>query len=200
MTTQQIEVAEVSEEQQPETLIRIEEQRLSAEYLNAGETKRVITTIPVKKADRQWFIRVHPDPAYRMDTYMLELREEREAYLVAPDLWPELLGEIVPKTILTGINRQGVVFLWPIRLPGADGRRDAWNESALQAAELAMDTWVRVSSNMALGGYDVHQAVGDIPEPKWPEKTFEELVQVAFRHLYIDTLDHPVIRQLQGAV
>jgi len=190
---------EITEVQQPETSFSIEKLRLSAGFIGAGETKKLVTTVPVRKPDRQWFIRVHPSEEYRMDTYMLELKEEREAYLVAPDLWPELIGEIVPKTILTGMNRQGVTFLWPIRLPGVDGRRDAWNESALQAAELAMDTWVRVASNMALGGYDVHQAVGDISDPVWQEKTFEELVQVAFKHMYIDALDHPVIRQLQGA-
>ena len=192
--------AEVTEDQQPETRIRIEEQRLSGDYIGAGATQKLVTTVPVRKPDRQWFIRTSSDPAYRLDTYTLELKEERETYLVTPSLWPELLGEIVPKTIFTGINCRGVVFLWPVRLPGEDGRRDAWNESALQAAELAMGNWVRVVSNMSLGGYDIYQAVGDIPEPVWPEKSFEELVQVAFKHLYIDTLDHPVIRQLQGAV
>lgn len=192
--------AGATEVQQPETSFSIEKLRLSTGYTSAGETKRLVTTVPVRKPDRQWFVRVNASEEYRMDTYMLELKEERETYLVAPDLWPELLGEVVAKTIFTGINRQGTTFVWPIRLPGEDGRRDTWNESALQAAELAMASWVRVASNMSAGGYDVHQAVGDIPEPVWPEKTFEELLHVAFRHMYIDSLDHPVIRQLQGAV
>jgi hypothetical protein len=93
-----------------------------------------------------------------------------------------------------------VIFLWPVRLPGEDGRRDAWNESALRAVELAMTSWVRVVANMSLGGYEVFQATGNIPEPVWPERSLEELVHTAFRHMYISDMDHPVIRQLRGAV
>ena len=105
--------------------------------------KKAILTVPVRKPDRQWFIRVHPEPTWRLETAVLELKEERETYIVDPDMWPELPGELVPKVLFTAINRQGVVFLWPVRLPGEDGRGNAWHRSALQAADLAMTGWVR---------------------------------------------------------
>ena len=38
---------------------------------------------------------------------------------------------------MTAINRQGVLFLWPIRLPGADGKIDDWSRSAMDAADEA---------------------------------------------------------------
>lgn len=56
---------------------------------------------------------------------VLELKDEREMYLVNPDLWSQVSGELVPVVLITAINRQGVVFVWPVRLPGADGRSNA---------------------------------------------------------------------------
>lgn len=53
--------------------------------------------MPVRKPGRQDFIRVHPDESYRLETAVLELKEDRETYLVDPDIWHELPGEIVPR-------------------------------------------------------------------------------------------------------
>jgi hypothetical protein len=108
--------------------------------------RKALTTIPVRRPDRQWFVRVHPDPKYRLETAVLELREDAETYLVAPAMRPELLGEIVPKVLLTAITRQGNVFLWPIRLPDETGRLDEWNRSALEAAKLAEKQWIRIAA------------------------------------------------------
>ena len=107
-------------------------------------------------------------------------------------------GELKPHMLFTAINRQGVVFLWPVRLPGDDGRRNAWNNSALEAADLATKGWVRVASNMSLGAYDVLQATAELPEPEWPEQDFRSLLKIAFKDHYIQSLDHPVIRRLRG--
>jgi hypothetical protein len=38
----------------------------------------------------------------------------------------------VPKTRNQfAVNRQGILFLWPVRLPTEDGRLDAWDQAAL---------------------------------------------------------------------
>ncbi len=65
---------------------------------------------------------------------------------------------------------------------------------------MAKEHWVRVQSNMSLGAYDIFQAGGNIPGPEWPEVTMEEILQIAFRGRYIDSLDHPAIRRLRGEV
>jgi hypothetical protein len=83
-------------------------------------------------------------------------------------------------------------------LPGPDGRIDHWNSSALEAATLAENSWVRVSANMHLGAYELFTATGDIPEPEWPDLSFEEILKIAFKGRYIDTLDHSVIQRLLG--
>ena len=71
--------------------------------------------------------------------------------------------------LFTAVNRQGVVFLWPVRLQQEKGRRSEWNSSALAAADLAMVRWVRVTANMGLGAYEVFYAEGALDEPEWPD-------------------------------
>jgi hypothetical protein len=111
--------------------------RLSQNFAEMAGVRKLLTTVPVRRPHKQEFIRVHADDTYRLETPVLELKEDRETYLVSPDLWPELPGELTPKVLYTTINRQGVLTLWPIRLPGEDGRVDQWNASALEAAEMA---------------------------------------------------------------
>jgi hypothetical protein len=176
--------------------------RLSQNFAETAGVKKLITTVPVRKPHRQEFIRVHPDPTWRFETAALEVQEDRgkTAYLVSPGLWAELPGEIVPMILFTAVTRQGVVFLWPVRLPGADGKQNEWHRSAQEAAQHAMSKWVRVAANQPLGAYEVFVASGSIPEPTWPEEGFERLVQTAFRDKFIQDWDHAVLRQLRGEI
>jgi hypothetical protein len=174
--------------------------RMTQDFGSMVGVKKVITTIPVHKPHKQDFVRIRPGDDYQISTAVIEMKEDRETFLIAPELWNELPGEIIPKIFLTGMTRQGVLFLWPIRLPNADGRHDNWNRSALEAAELAKRKWVKVVSNMSLGGYEVYGATGDLPDPEWPDLSFEEIMRVAFKDRYIQTMDHLVIRRLNGEI
>ena len=173
--------------------------RLTQDFGSSIGVKKLLTTVPVRKPGKQDFVRVHPDEGWRLQTAVLELKEEREIYLVDPSLWDELVGEINPRILFTAVSRQGVLFLWPVRLPGEDGRIDNWSRSALDAAKKAMDRWVRVTANMSLGAYEIFEAAADIPEPEWPEETFQEVLKIAFRDRFITNFDHPVLRRLRGA-
>jgi len=174
--------------------------RLSQDFQSAIGVKKRITTIPVRKPTRQEFVRVHPDPAYHLETAVVELKAERETYVVAPDLWPEVSGELIPKRLMLAITRQNVLILWPIRLPGEDGRIDSWNQSAMIAAERATECWVRVASDRHLGAYELFEAPGDLPPPEWPDISFQEIIDIAFRGRQIDDINHPVLKQLRGEI
>ncbi|MFC1827313.1 hypothetical protein ACFLZQ_05235 [Thermodesulfobacteriota bacterium] len=176
----------------------LESLKLSQDFGKGVGVRKALTVIPVRKPNRQEFVRVHPDENFQISTALIELKEEGESYIVAPTLWSELPGEIVPKILLTTVNRQGVLTLWPIRLPDADGRIDNWNRSALEAAHLARSQWLRVAANRSLGGYDTYIATGDLPDPEWPVLSMQEIMDVAFRGYFIDSLSHPVIRRLRG--
>ena len=173
--------------------------RLDQTFTDGTAVKKLLTTIPVRKPNRQDFVRVHPGAAYKLaPAAIIELKDDRETYLVTPAIAPDLLGEIVAATIYTAINRLGVVHLWPIRMPAPDGKHNAWHKSAEAAAEKAMQRWVRLTANMSLGAYELFEAAGNIPKPVWPELPFPELLKIAFRDRLIDRLDHPVVLHLRG--
>jgi hypothetical protein len=178
--------------------IDLEKLKLTQNFAANAGVKKALTMVPVRKPTRQEFVRVRPEEEYQFSTGVIELKEERETYLVDTDLWSVLPGEIVPKILLTTINKQGVLTLWPITLPAEDGRLNNWSASAMEAAQMARSQWIRVAANMSLGGYDTFVATGDLPEPEWPEKSMQEIMDIAFKDRYIATEDHPVIRRLRG--
>ena len=177
-----------------------EQLRLSQDFAGTIGVKKELLTIPVRKPSKERWVRVHPDAAYRVQTYVVELKDDQEVYLVARELWAELAAESTfsARALFTAMDRQGVLFIWPIRLPGPDGRLDDWNESALEAAELASRRWVRVAANRDVGAYDVFTTESCIPEPEWPTVPFRDLLQVAFKGRYIDSMGHPVLKRLRG--
>lgn len=177
--------------------------RINQDFNDGVGVKKAILTIPVRKPNKQDFVRVHPSTDMRISPVaMIDLKEEREVYLVSQEIASQLPGEVQPKLLVTAINRQGVVFLWPINIDLADGsfRRNNWNETAHTAANLAQKSWVKMSANMSLGAYEVFEATGAIPDPEWPELTFQEILKIAFKDKFIDSMDHVVIRTLLGAV
>lgn len=176
--------------------------RLSQNFAESLGVKKTLITVPARKPSKEWWIRVHPDESYRIETAVLELKEEREIYLIDPALWDSLATEATfgPRALFTAVNRQGVVFLWTIRLPSPDGKIDQWNKSALEAAMMGIGRWIRVTANMSLGAYDVFEATGNLPEPKWPEQSFQELLRITFKDHYIDDINHPVLKRLRGEV
>jgi hypothetical protein len=145
------------------------------------------------------FFRVRPGEEWRFQTMILELKSEREIYIVAPTVWdvvPELLR---PAVLHTGIDTSNNVFLVPMSLPTQDGRRNLWHQTLQDAVNAAEKSWVRCVANMKLGAYEAYIAIGNIAEPVWPDTSLQELIQIAFRDRVIDTAEHPVIKQLLGA-
>jgi hypothetical protein len=172
--------------------------RLNQAFAETAGVKKLLTTVPVRKPSPQDFVRVHPDPGFRENFPIIELKDEREEYIVTRDLVPALMGEFVTKTLFTAVNRQGTVFFWPVRLPSPDGKNNGWWNTAREAAELAQKSWIRIKSNMNLGGYEIFKADGAIPDPEWPQLGFWDLIKIAFRDRLIDCIDHPVIKRLRG--
>jgi hypothetical protein len=172
--------------------------RLPQSFAETLGVKKLLTTVPVGKPGGQDFIRTHPDPAYRANVPVVELKADRELYLVAPELVPELADEIVPVTLFTVISRQGVLRLWPVRLPGADGKSNNWWESARAGAEAGIDNWVRIKANTDLGANEIVVATAITAKPAWPDLSYREILKVAFNGRVIETLDHPIIKRLRG--
>ena len=160
--------------------------------------RKLLVQVPVTKPRKGWFVRTRPGSEWRDRIAMIVLKEEGESYVVHPDLAADLPDEVTYYELVTAINRHGTSFLWPLRMPNS-ARGDAWADSAIAACAHAETHWVKTTANMKAGAYDVAIATALWPEPEWPEHTFEELFNLAFRGQVIESVDHPVIRALKGA-
>jgi hypothetical protein len=180
----------------------LENLRLTQDFAASVGVKKLVKTIPVRKPSRESYVRTHPDPAYQLETAVLELKEDRELFLVARPLRSLLATEptFSMRWLVTSITRQGVLFLWPLRLPGPDGRIDAWSASAREAAREAQEQWVRVVANTDLGAYEINVASAQVAEPKWPDLTFQEIIKIAFRDKMISDWNHPTLQRLRGEI
>jgi hypothetical protein len=189
----------IVEGSQPSDIWSPEALRIDQSVLNTGAAKKLLTTVPVRKPNKQDFVRVNPDPAYRLTVGLIELKDNRETFLVLPAVSQELSGsEFFLATLYLTINRQKVLSVWPVKLPAADGRINEWHASAAAAAERAMDKWIRVAANMSLGAYEISEAIADYGEPEWPNMRFMEILKIAFKDRLIDSPNHAVIQQLRG--
>ena len=50
--------------------------RLSQDFVAAAGVKRILNTIPCRKPSKEWFVQTHPDESYRIQTCVIELKEE----------------------------------------------------------------------------------------------------------------------------
>jgi hypothetical protein len=166
----------------------------------AGDSlvEAVLNHVPVRKPSKEWFYRVHPE--HSLDALILELKEDGETLLVLPSLQGALLEEkcVAIRTIRLCVNMQGTPFLWPMRMP-AEGRKDAWALSALDAAREAETRWVRMQPDMNLGAYRLFRARAD-DVPRWPKESFQDLLRIGFKGAVVDSLDHPTLKKLRGEV
>lgn len=174
--------------------------RLPSDFGAIVGVQKVLTMVPIRKPSPQAYVRVHPDVTWTFVVAVVEMKDDNDVYLVLPELYSALAQEARPKQLYIGITRDGNPFVWLVNMPGPDGRIDTWSQSAHAGANLAKTHWVRIKSNRDLGAYEVLQATNLKEEPSWPELSFKELVNLAFRGKVIDSLDHVVIRRLRGEI
>jgi hypothetical protein len=180
--------------------------RRGQDFAAAVGVKRLITTVPVDRPRNFWWFQTHPDPDYRVEGMVLELKGQRgERYWVAPHLHAALEAEVGVtvrrQLLITSVNTAGTLFLLPLRLPGADGRFDDWGRSALEAAKLAETQWVRLTSPDGATSHRVETGLAAVPGPDWAKIvpiTFREIIKIAFRDKVISSWDDPLLRRLRG--
>lgn len=178
----------------------LEEFRLSQDFESLVGIKRETLIVPVRKPDRQSWFQIHSGEDWRMTVALIEIKEDRQNYLVSPKLYPELIGECTAKCLFTCQTRQKIIFLWPVGMPGPDGRVNLWTQSALQIVNEYAGRWIRVIANTGLGAYEPYITETPFDPPVWPPEGFKSLLQKAFRGKIIDTLEHPIIKMLRGQI
>jgi hypothetical protein len=163
--------------------------------------------IPIKKPNKQSFIRVSPDEKHRVELAMLELDAgaggDRQLFVVHPSILPAVadLPGLDQRIVLLCVARpENTPFLWPLKAPKAkNGRKESWSLSALEIARRAMKEWLRVTPNMAMGCYVATISKANWPEPKWPDLTMNDMLRRALGDGgVITSIDHPAIKALRG--
>jgi hypothetical protein len=176
--------------------------RMAQNFARSKEAKILYQPIPVRKPGKELIFRVHPDRNLRVEARLLELKEGRYRglYYVVPDLWDFLSSEstISIRLLVMAMTHQGLLFLWPLRLPDAEGNLDSWSESALEALELAETAWIRMEPDSNASAYRIVEKPECMGEPDWSGSDLQKCLDVGFKTRTIDSLDHPVLRYLDG--
>jgi hypothetical protein len=175
---------------------------LSQDYLKAGSVRKLPPPISIGKP-RDTYFRIHPE--FRQTYGVIEVKAVgkvgTESYVVMPQMQASLEGEFKHKVLLVGMTRQGGLFVWPLSPQQEGERNNDWVRTAWEGVEQAVGEWVRLKSNMDLLFYEVSVAEADFGEPNWPDQTYSQILQRAFKtEGLIGSPDHPVAMRLRGAV
>ncbi len=158
-------------------------------------TRKLVTTVQVRKPNRQEYFRVHPDQTYRLDSAARGQSGGRDL----PGRPGDRAGDPWRGCCQDPLSDRHATWRTPAVAGAIAGRaRTAWNAAAHQAALSAEARWVRIAANKGAGTYDAYEALDQVAEPAWPDLSFERLLEMAFKNRFIDNLDHPVVRRLLG--
>lgn len=171
--------------------------RVSQDYVEQANVEQIIGTISVRKPDKQEFVRVRPGVEWQLPVAVIEDNVDRECWIVAPSLVPEVANETSFVLLRLAINRSGVHFLWPLKI-SKDGKRNTWNQSAMVAAENAVTRWVRILSDRGASQYRILAEKDVSAEPEWSDMTFQKILELAFKDRIIADYNHPYLKQLRG--
>jgi hypothetical protein len=174
-----------------------EKLRVSQEFVEESGVEKVQGVIAVRKPNKQEFFRVHPE--IQLLVAVIENSEDREMWIVVPELVASVNDEVSFAQLRLTVNRYGVAFVWPLKV-SRDGKSNTWNMSAMTAADNATSRWVRMKSNQSAAQYNVVTAKIEYGEPEWPDMSFKEILELAFKGRVIKDNNHPLLQQLRGEI
>ena len=155
-----------------------------------------IVEIAVRKPKKDEWFRVLPGQFQQGGI----LEVQRDTYWVSPKIQSELLGDpcFSLRICVLAVTKQGVPFIWALK-PDCEsgGKSDKSARAPLAAMQLAQEKWTRIYWVKEKFEYLIETAdISD--EPKFPEKSFSELLRLGFKSSIISTLDHPALLELKG--
>jgi hypothetical protein len=165
------------------------------EYANPGTESGVVEC---EKPPRGIFFTVRPETGKpykdRAFYFMLQM-EGRDPYLVAPKIAEQKKEEdtIRPVLIVRYVTMTGEEGLWPLKLNPPDGKSNNWNTSALNILELAESgKWIRIMNAGKHYGHQVSRKKFEQVPPKFTDRSFKDLIEIAFKDRIVKTLDHEI--------
>ena len=97
--------------------------------LDLPVARKLILHVPVTKAAKQRYVRVHRDQAYHFECALLNLEGEDRPFLLSPEIAQTIAKDAKRAILKLAIDRQGNIFLWPVPPFPEDGNDNPWNVS-----------------------------------------------------------------------
>ena len=179
----------------------------------AAGLKPILTRIQVQS--RNWlkgtniFIQVRPAEivdgveVWQATMDMVGFRDEGGGgfsdEILVPD--PDILMDLPENAVIQRfrvyycVTQRGRPHLWRVRLPGDDGKMWPQWEMQHDAAEVAERIWITLNAETM----PIPAPTQD-REPQWPDLTWGEVLQKAFKDKIVDDPDHPLLKRLRGEV
>jgi hypothetical protein len=166
--------------------------------------KVVDVHLPVRKPKPKEHFRVCDDPAMTVQLAVYVHKPEgsmdEETFFVLPAMEDYLRRQEELRIVQVVLCRTkaGALFLWPLPVHDGEGPPRSHVTTAREIAKRALTEWIRMKWRRADNAYFGLKAEDDWPEPVWPDQPFKELLKLGFKDKVIDSIDHPVIRELRG--
>lgn len=170
--------------------------RLQQDYEHMAEVTKVVTTVTIGKPNGQTFFRVHHEWKAVYRVFEKKQDYKSEFFIVDTNAVPELASEAPPRLIVPLITRDGSLYVWPLRIGTAEKEADLAARSAYAAMQEAQSSWVRLKWKGR--EFECFVAKGELPQPEWPDITFDEILDLAFAGRVIESANHPVVKALNG--
>lgn len=179
--------------------INFAEFKLSQDFDSMAGVDKITSTILVDKPQGDVFFRVRSGIEWHPKVFLLVSTEDRETYLIHPEVRQYVPRLAKPTILYTSIKRSGALFFLPVKLPSLVSKSNSWLESRMMAVEHAKKGWVRMESNEKDSVYDIFEVSCDIPDPEWPtDMDCDDMLDIAFKDRVIRKPDHPVIMKIRG--
>jgi hypothetical protein len=165
-------------------------------YTEMVVVQEVLTQVPVRKAKKDEYFRVHTDPLYAMDYIMVE--RDQTLHPILPAL-VHLVGEDSTKRykLYTAVTSKGRLFLFPAELPNAMGELNAFAKNYHVICQKARTHWTRMVWSDSERRHKTEHIEHE-REPVFPDLQYREIIKLAFADTMITSPDHPVIKFFQG--
>jgi hypothetical protein len=128
--------------------------------------------------------------------YWVVQLEGRDPYIVSDPIKKQKADEedvIRPVLFVRYVTMAGDEGLWPLKLDRTEGKSNDWNISARRIMELAATgKWVRIVSMKKHYRHQLSSKTLEEVPPKFSERPFQTLVDLAFEGRVIDSLDHEI--------
>ena len=183
--------------------LAIDQEHLEEFVANSGES----SAVECRRPPKGHFFTVLPEngkPWKNRGFYWILQIEGHDPYLVTPKI-AKIKKDVEEDTIrpvllVRYVTMTGEEGLWPVKLDMGE-KVNRWNQSARNILKIAEDgKWVRIVSLKKSYRHQVSKKTFEETPPRFSDRRFRTLVDIAFEGRIVDSLNHEIWETLaQGS-